>query len=846
MKKQLLYIVLLIILIASFACKKDFDYPLIQTGEVTDIDSTGAVFHGKIINLGEEEIIDYGFVWNKTNEPKIENSYIKSLGKIITDGLYNTEINSAFIEGTKYYVRAYIKNKSSVVYGREVSFISLGSKAPSIISYTPNPATWGDTIKIIGENFSNKNEENKIKFSNFSSNPIRSSDIEIITTVPYELNNTPVDLSISVLENITIANEKFCLIKPEIHEFTPLSGTYQTTVEILGKYFHPSHTEVYFNSIKANIISISFSSISVEVPSGLPPGEVDLSVIAATQEVISDIKFNSLSPDITGFIPTSGTFGDEITIQGNNFSTEISENTVKFGEIEATVTQANENLLKALVPNFLSIEKSKISVTINEQTDISDDDFTLLSPVIESFSPKTGTFGDEIIIVGQNFNPLPNNNIVKFGNTIANVTESSNNEIKALVPNDFYSTTGKTNIIVEIGETFDISEDEFELLLHIIDEIVPNYGCRGDTITIDGLNFNPVPDNNKVFFGGTEVSVLSSSHSALSVLVPEGFEHNTNLQIKVKISNRDVIAEQTFIICEPWNQIATFPGDGRQVPVRFALNGKGYIGVGGDKYDLWEYDPSTNVWTYKISCPVSGTGNSSFATTTKGYFVKGENLWQYDPVLNTWSSKANFPGEAEWGQFGFAVGNKGYVGTGVYYEDNGGGFGEYISTNELWEYDELNDSWTQKANFPGIPTHSGSAFTIENSGYFVFGEYTANPILWEYNTITDEWSYKMNLSDIVENINNGRKNGVSMSINGKGYFGIGHFGSDSNTQSDFYEYDPIQNSCRRIVGMFNPRTSSYGLTINNIGYIGLGYHKVNNFIVYLNDCWEFDPSKLKP
>ena len=80
-KTHLIYLLIIINLIFLFSCKKEKelteqDYPLIQTEEVEIITDTGIVANATILKPGTEEILDYGFVWNETGKPTIENSRI--------------------------------------------------------------------------------------------------------------------------------------------------------------------------------------------------------------------------------------------------------------------------------------------------------------------------------------------------------------------------------------------------------------------------------------------------------------------------------------------------------------------------------------------------------------------------------------------------------------------------------------------------------------------------------------------------------------------------------------------------------------------------------------------------
>lgn len=65
----------------------------------------------------------------------------------------------------------------------------------------------------------------------------------------------------------------------------------------------------------------------------------------------------------------------------------------------------------------------------------------------------------------------------------------------------------------------------------IINDFSPKTGFIGSTVTINGANFSANPDENQVFFGATQATVVSSTFGTLEVRVPEG---STTSLISVK------------------------------------------------------------------------------------------------------------------------------------------------------------------------------------------------------------------------------------------------------------------------------------------------------------------------
>lgn len=111
------------LLLTTLSCKKDieFDYPLVFTGEVTNITKASATFSAKITNHGKFPIIESGFIWGV--HPN-DNYGIKIKNKNTPDGVYSLITNESLLPNEKFYVRAYAQTEDATTYGNEVSFDS--------------------------------------------------------------------------------------------------------------------------------------------------------------------------------------------------------------------------------------------------------------------------------------------------------------------------------------------------------------------------------------------------------------------------------------------------------------------------------------------------------------------------------------------------------------------------------------------------------------------------------------------------------------------------------------------------------------------------------------------------
>ncbi|MBD2704234.1 hypothetical protein IC229_26560 [Spirosoma sp. BT702] len=62
----------------------------------------------------------------------------------------------------------------------------------------------------------------------------------------------------------------------------------------------------------------------------------------------------------------------------------------------------------------------------------------------------------------------------------------------------------------------------------------------------------------------------------------------------------------------------------------------------------------------------------------------------------------------------------------------------------LFAYDSQKDSWTRKADFPGVQRSRGVGFSVKGKGYFGLGTATNQQGLrdiWQYDPATDKWQY---------------------------------------------------------------------------------------------------------
>lgn len=125
-----------------------------------------------------------------------------------------------------------------------------------------------------------------------------------------------------------------------------------------------------------------------------------------------------------------------------------------------------------------------------------------------------------------------------------------------------------------------------------------------------------------------------------------------------------------------WQQLPDFPAAGRDDGSAFIIGNKVYGGLGnalgvGPSADLYRFDAGADMWsTYTVaSLPALGRQYcSAFSWQGYGYVVGGvdaswlatNEVWRYDTLTNSWSQKTSVP-DSLFGAQCFFINNKAYV-----------------------------------------------------------------------------------------------------------------------------------------------------------------------------------------
>ncbi len=815
------------------------EFPRLETLAVTEVDSTGATFNAKIISLGNQSIEEYGFVWGSSGSTNIDLGEWKTIAGSPSSSLFSARIPATLAKNKSYYVKAYTKTQDYKNYGLAVNFVSQGSNGPEIESFSPSHADIGDTITVVGKNFSVLENTTSASIGGVKSDPILMNHDSIQFIVPDTITSESSEISISVSGNISKAKTLFTINPPEIFSVSPTEVINNTLITIKGKNFGFGPAHVLFGETEGNVVQVSKDEIRVRFPTNLSTGFTPLSLNLYGRTVFAEEEIENKSVYIKDYLPKTGTWNDEIEIKLQNYN-PINQTKVYFNAIPAIILGSTDSSLRVKVPLELLHETSSIKVVSGLSEFTSKVHFHLNKPEITDFFPKEVAYGGTLKVMGKNFHPTASYNAIAVSGTLKNfeIRSATSTELTVLISR---FVTTPFLLEVTIGDMVGVSEEEFSIIPAEIESISPKNISYNDTVSIRGKGFSAYY-TNYVYLSDYTCNVRYNSDSLVKFIVPSYGLEDPDGQLEMKIGTQNLTSDNLSFIWHKTleiddaardcpagfqiednyyyyyglgigtlgqaygsysdqdffrynintnrvNKINNFPGNSFNYGVAFAHNGKGYIGLGIEEYsdagskNIWEYNPENDSWVVVDKFPYGNLAYPvNFVVDQYLYVGLGEldgvptqKFWRWDIEQKLWEEVAEFPGEKRYGAASFAINNKAYVGFGGQYPQSWDHF------NDFWSFDPATNTWKKIASPVSDGYSFSSTFTLNGYGYVVGGIMSSGnqrSLVYKYNPDTDIWSQQASFGG------GERGFGAGFSYQGYGYFLYG------GGRSDVWKYDP--------------------------------------------------------
>jgi N-acetylneuraminic acid mutarotase len=205
-------------------------------------------------------------------------------------------------------------------------------------------------------------------------------------------------------------------------------------------------------------------------------------------------------------------------------------------------------------------------------------------------------------------------------------------------------------------------------------------------------------------------------------------------------------------------------------------------------------------------------------------------IWEFDPTTAIWTQKTSGPAIGRVHPAFSVVGDRVYIGQG---QQNG----TWSDLADWYEYNATTDTWTAKTTFMSLRHHAAGA-TVGNTIYVGTGHHldTMHDDWYAYDATNDTWQVKSNFTG------NGRSAANSVASNGKVYFFAGEDEINFARFDDFREYDPISDSWSNLETFpADGRWAPYMFVHNDTIYVGGGEDEQQ---VNRKDLWRYDFSSV--
>jgi len=232
-------------------------------------------------------------------------------------------------------------------------------------------------------------------------------------------------------------------------------------------------------------------------------------------------------------------------------------------------------------------------------------------------------------------------------------------------------------------------------------------------------------------------------------------------------------------------------------------------------------------------------GAVSFSMGSQFYIALGKNastyfndLWAYDTISETWTQKADYPAAGVTGAFSFVFGdNMAFVGMGS---------GSAGLTDVYYTYSESSGWSANSFVFPFGARAFASAFAVGTKAYLIGGVSDNGLESGMYRYSSGSWTGVAATGTVPT----ARMKAIAFTIGDSVYYGTGNTAASTQV-SDLYLMDTQDPNKEwfevTAAAPFEVREGAIAISANGKGYIGFGSNTTKGINV-LADFWEFDPA----
>jgi ABC-type oligopeptide transport system substrate-binding subunit len=458
---------------------------------------------------------------------------------------------------------------------------------PRVTGFTPSAAKRGAAVTIHGSNFTGAQ---KVVFGSaaiLAPGFTVADDGTITTTVP--MNAVTGKVTVTTLAGSAASATPFTVFQqPRITGLSPSAGPVGTLVTASGTGLDVV-TSATVGGVTAAFQHVSAGQIKVTVPPTASTGAI--AVDGPGGAGISPNAFK-VSPQVTGFSPSSARYGDPVEIDGSNFTGATK---VLFGSVVQPVfTVVDDATIATTVP--AKAISAKVTVTTQYGSGASTGAVVvILPPTISSFSPSAGPVGTTVTVKGTRMDAVTGAQV--GGANVVDLTHVSAAQLKIDVPPG--AATAKITLTDGVDPAVD-SANQFKVSPTVAG-FSPASARPGEPLEIDGSNFTGA---SKVSIGSVTApaSTFTELHDDRIVLpVPAAA---TSGKVTVTTLAGSGTGAGTLVVILPPKLSSFSPASG-PVGTTVTVNGTHLDAVTGAKVNgVGVVDPLVHVGTTKLQIVV--------------------------------------------------------------------------------------------------------------------------------------------------------------------------------------------------------------------------------------------------
>jgi N-acetylneuraminic acid mutarotase len=582
---------------------------------------------------------------------------------------------------------------------------------------------------------------------------------------------------------------------------------------------------------------------------------------------VSFVSKGSSAPESKEFFPVEGVVGDTILLTGKGFSSFSAHNEVKFNMISVPVIKASSDTLWVVLPPASEPGENEISLKVGDYTVTFEKYFIVNEFSIESFSPTQLTFGDTLILKGNNFSRVKKYISALVFGVDGEVISSNGLVLKIKIPNEL--ETNRSFINLTIAERTKKTQNAITLHPPQVQKFSPSSVTKDSRITIEGQFFNPLKDYNKVSINDVPLNIISSSPTSIVCSVPSGIKPG-NYPLIVKILGLQDQSSNSIEVIKPeitgitpqegtWEDEVTIWGRnfGEEVTSNTVLfnDVEAKVLQASSEKIVVRVPLGLNKKESGISIQVNSVDNL-IATAEKKFLLHDPEIVDFYPkegksgTIVTISGQGFHPEESlvKFGDFICSIISSNSEEIKVQLPESlidsevniSLSFGELFDLS-MHEF-KLIAPWKRVADYPGPEKTEAVGFAIDHYGYVGLG--SGDPLsfskpFWKYIPATDHWTeispYRYTTTGVASNF----KNMTAFVVDGTAYAGIG--GSGTAKINKLAAYLPVIDSWTSLEIADFPGDALEGLisfSLAGKGYVGTGKNSEGGSL----QLWAYEPA----